>query len=119
MSSLPGLTLESYVQWAFDITVEGDDDPNTSMRMAEMLGTVQWRRPVLTPEEFQPILALVEGKRASIEYWLEQFDEEYHGWRQYSSGVTWWDASVDTQIFTYLKDLAAKSSGASDTSASA
>ena len=87
MSSIPGRTLEDLVAWCYDIIVEGQDDPNTSLQIAEMLGTSAGRRPVLTEAEFAPLLARFESHRESAEYLLGEFDEDCQSWRDYGGSV--------------------------------
>lgn len=85
MSSIPGYTLEDYVAWQHDVVVEGEDDPNTSVRLAELVGNVPLR-PRLTQEQFAKILVPWEPSRERIERYLLDYEEEDHGsWRDYNS----------------------------------
>lgn len=88
MSSLPGLRLEDYLQWNYDLVVlDGFPDANTSVALAEALGTSPRTRPRLTPAEFAPLVALFEEHRELIEYRLRDFDEDEQSWRDYASSA--------------------------------
>lgn len=84
MSSLPGFTLESFVAWNYDIVVEGQNDPNTSLQIAEALGTATQRRPRLTQEQFAKVVAIFEPHRERVEDRLGYFDEDCQSWRDYA-----------------------------------
>lgn len=84
MSSIPGYTLELYVEWLHDLVIEKQTGPILSLRMAEMLTPHSARRKVLTEEQFAGVIAFYEPHRESIENWLSDFDEEKQGWRSYS-----------------------------------
>lgn len=105
MSSLPGLTLESYVMWCYDLTVEEHKDANFSLRVAEMMGNSSSPRPLLTQDEFKSIMSLVESKRDSVEDWLLDFDEENQSWRDYACNVEWWPDDVEKQIWDRIKEI--------------
>jgi len=83
MSSLPGLDLEDYLSWAYDV-VTAEVDGNTSLRYAEAFGTASRRRPVATPEQFKGLTSLFEHLRETIEYKLSDFDEDNQSWRDYA-----------------------------------
>lgn len=85
MSSLPGLTLEAYLAWFFDLVVEGQPEANVSLGLAEAVG-IETRRTVLTPAEFGRLVLEWEGDRERIESWLAAYDEESQSWRDYASG---------------------------------
>lgn len=84
MSSLPGLDLEDYLMWNYDLIVNGDGSANKSLQIAEALGTAVRRRKELTTEEFAPLIALFEPHRDEIEYRLSDFDDETQSWRDYA-----------------------------------
>lgn len=85
MSSCPGFTLEAYVAWQHDVVVpENDDDPNPSLRFAEVLGTIP-PRPRLTRVQFAAVIAPYEPYREQIEDKLLEYDEDENGsWRTYA-----------------------------------
>lgn len=83
MSSLPGLTLESYVAWNHDLIVNGDGTSNPSLEIAEAMG-VKTRRRSVTAEQFAPMIALYEPYREQVENRLVDFDED-KSWRDYAS----------------------------------
>lgn len=83
MSSLPGLTLESYVLWNYDLIVESQPDANFSLALAEALGNVS-RRPLINDELFKEILEPFELHREHVEELLRDFDEETQSWRDYA-----------------------------------
>ena len=59
MSSLPGLKLEDYIAWNYDLVVEDSPDPNWSLCAAEMLGTIRPRRR-MTQAEFAEVIEVFE-----------------------------------------------------------
>lgn len=64
MSSLPGLTLEAFVAWQWNLVVQDQPENNFSLGMAEYLG-VQTHRTTLTKEQFAQIIVLYEPYRLS------------------------------------------------------
>lgn len=104
MSSLPGLTLEAYAMWDFDLIVDGDTSANPSLEIAEAMG-VETRRRSMPKEDFQRIvIARLEDRREQIEYLLSEFDEQECGWRQYASGQYWMESSISEVILNDLKE---------------
>lgn len=103
MSSLPGYTLESYLMWQFNITVDEYADANPSLEIAEVLLNKQPVRKNLTKEQFQPVVDLFELFRDYVERQLENFDEGKQSWRDYAGYAftnipdTW-----DEDIFKYI-----------------
>lgn len=93
MSSLPGLTLESFVLWQYDIVVESQPDANFSLSLAEALGNAP-RRPVVTEELFKEILEPFEPHREHVENLLMTFDDDTQSWRDYAGAC-----------FDFLPDL--------------
>ena len=109
MSSIPGLTLESYVMWNHNLVVIGylrriyprrhkgkekeesikmatfsfGTSANTSLQIAEALG-VNTRRVNLSPAQFDTILSIYEPYRAIVETRLADFNEESQSWRTYA-----------------------------------
>lgn len=83
MSSRPGLDLEDYLAWLYDLVVVGQDDPNFSLGLAEALGNIE-PRPRLTQEQFKGLTDLMEDVRESVEDKLLDFDEENQSWRDYA-----------------------------------
>lgn len=83
MSSLPGLDLEDYLAWQYDLIVEGDGSANPSLEIAEALG-VATRRQRVSAEQFQRLVIASEHLRHDVEYRLGQFDEETQSWRDYA-----------------------------------
>lgn len=83
MSSLPGLTLESYVLWSYDLIVESQPDANFSLALAEALGKTT-RRLVVTEELFKEILEPFEVHREHVENLLLDFDDDTQSWRDYA-----------------------------------
>lgn len=87
MSSIPDYTLEAYVLWNHDLVVEGHDDANSSLRIAEALGMPPHRLRLTAPE-FKILMQLYEPIRDPVERYLNEFDEEEHGsWRDFSTVV--------------------------------
>lgn len=108
MSSCPGLTLEDFLAWQYDLVVEDQDEANISLGLAEALGTAVTRRQVLTQKEFAVIVQLFEEHREGIEDKLLDYDEEDHGsWRTYA--CYGFDAFVtdelNEQVQSYLNQL--------------
>ena len=83
MSSLPGYELEDFVLWLLDIKVVGKKDANTSLGLADMLGSPSGR-PTLTEEQFKEVMELFEPYRDIVEDRLEDFDEETQSWRSFA-----------------------------------
>ena len=83
MSSLPGLNLEDYVAWNYDLVVEDAPEANWSLGAAEMLGTVSKRRR-MTKAEFAKVLEHFEPYREQVENWLMDFEEDRQSWRDYA-----------------------------------
>lgn len=108
MSSRPGYTLESYVEWDLNLIVEGHDETNISLGLAETLGTIE-RRPHLAPDEFAPVLALFEPYRERVEYLLGEFDDESQSWRAYSAVFDF----IPNSVFDEARAILAKQSGQS------
>lgn len=84
MSSLPGLDLESFVAWNHNVSVEGRSEANVSIGMAERIGMAANRRPVLTADKFDEMLAFYEPFRGRVENQLTRFDEGSQSWRDYA-----------------------------------
>ena len=84
MSSLPGLTLEKFLSWQYDVIVDNDATANASLHIAEVLGNIP-RRLSITKEEFEPILSLFEPYREYVEDKLFNFDKDNQSWRMYAS----------------------------------
>lgn len=83
MSSLPGLTLEAFVIWNYDINVEDQPEANFSIGLAEAMGKIPCR-PCYRPEEFKKLIEIFEPYRDDTERTLEDFDEETQSWRDYA-----------------------------------
>lgn len=98
MSSLPGLDLESFLLWEFDLVLDSptQEDANVSASMAEALGKVA-RRPIVSPEDFQRVLAHFEPHRDTVEDGLSDFDEDTQSWRDYAPGVA---SRVPDEVWT-------------------
>lgn len=103
MSSLPGVTLEDYVAWQYDLKVCGHREANLNRAFAEAIGACA-ERPWTTESKFKQIVAVVEGHRESIEDWLLDFDEEKHSWRGYAGGVEWFSKEEEEKIMSIIKD---------------
>lgn len=84
MSSLPGLKLEDYLAWEYDLTVTGQEEANISLGIAEALGTVKKARPTVSQEKFKELVNLHEHLREKIEDLLADFDEDTQSWRDYA-----------------------------------
>lgn len=85
MSSLPGLTLEAYVAWNYDLVVVDDaSEVNPSLGIAEVLGNAPRRRRV-TKAELAEIVSHFEPYREPVENWLMDFDDESQSWRDYAA----------------------------------
>lgn len=83
MSSLPGLKLEDYLSWQWDLIVDGDGHANKSLQMVEALGRPT-RRLRITQEQFLEILTLYEPWRKYLEDKLSDFDDDTMSWRDYA-----------------------------------
>lgn len=83
MSSLPGLTLEYYLMWLFDLIVDGDGSANAFLQIAEAIG-VSTRRTRISGLDFAPIVRIYEPMRECIENTLAKFDEDSMSWRDYA-----------------------------------
>ena len=109
MSSIPGLTLESYVMWNHNLVVIGylrwtyprrykgkkkeesikmatfsfGTSANASLQIAEALG-INTYRVSLSQAQFDTILAIYEPYRAIVEARLTDFNEETQSWRTYA-----------------------------------
>lgn len=83
MSSLPGFSLESFLLWNFDLVVDGQDEANVSLGLAEAIGNIK-PRPRMSPEKFAALVAIYEPHRERVEYLLSDFDEETQSWRTYA-----------------------------------
>lgn len=83
MSTLPGLTLERFLMWNYDLIVDGDGRANPSLQIAETL-RVTTGRVNLTREEFAPIVSLFEPFRERVEETLQEFDDDNQSWRDYA-----------------------------------
>ena len=77
MSSIPGYTLESWLEWNYYV------DRNAP--------------------KFTALLALFEAKREWVEDKLADFDEENQSWRAYNSAVFNFDEEFETEVDTLLK----------------
>lgn len=83
MSSCPGYTLEAFLCWQYNIIVEGRDDANFSLGLAEHIGNIP-PRLILTETQFQSIINLFEQYREQVEDRLSDFDEDELSWRSYA-----------------------------------
>lgn len=84
MSSLPGLTLEAFLMWNFNLIVDGDGSANPSLQIAEAMGTAARARRQISKDEFAPVVALFEPYRIDVENNLADFDDEIQSWRDYA-----------------------------------
>jgi hypothetical protein len=88
MSSLPGFYLEDYLAWRYNLRVEDSAEANASLGIAEALGLVlHGHRPLLSSEQFEPLVALFEPLRDQIERLLLDFDGETMSWRTYGGSA--------------------------------
>jgi len=106
MSSRPGLDLEDFLMWNYDLVVEGLEDANSAVQMTEVLGHPS-RRVRLTAKEFAPILQAAEDHRDDVERRLLDYDEDEQSWRSYAGSVDWLPKEVEDEIDKLLKELAA------------
>lgn len=83
MSSRPGLDLQDYVAWMFDVVVQDQADPNFSLAAAELLGTAVCRRRI-AQSDFKKVIRLFEPWRVQIEDKLLDFNEDTQSWRDYA-----------------------------------
>jgi len=83
MSSLPGLNLEDYIAWNYDLVVADSPEANWSLGAAEMLGSIPPRKR-MTKAEFTKVVEAFEPYREQVEDWLMDFDEENQSWRDYA-----------------------------------
>jgi hypothetical protein len=89
--------------WAYDLRVVDKPDANTSLMMAEALGTSTHRKTI-TEDQFKPLVILYESYREYVEYRLDDFDEDTQSWRSYASSIEF-PLSVDYAALTYVKSL--------------
>lgn len=105
MSSLPGLTLEAYLMWNYDLIVDGNTSANSSLHMAETLGT-STKRIRIPQAKFDFLVALLEPHRGVIEEMLVDFNEAQQSWRMYAPSVSVLvDESVWTIATNYVQSL--------------
>ena len=107
MSSCPGYSLEEYLSWCYDIVVEDLGETNTSLGIAEALGTATHRRPRMTAQQFAPIVTMFEPYRDEVERLLLNYEEEENGsWRDYAGLVfDFIPDEMDTKVSAYLATL--------------
>lgn len=86
MSSIPGYNLEAFLIWLLDIRVIGEAEANFSVGVAGMFSGED-SRPILTLDQFSPIVALYEPYREMVEDRLLDFDEDTQSWRSYAEHV--------------------------------
>jgi hypothetical protein len=84
MSSLPGYTLEDFIKWDLNIIVENQSDANFSIKFAECLGLIDFKRPILTELQFKQIISIFEKYRKNVEQKLDDYDEDEQSWRSYA-----------------------------------
>lgn len=107
MSSLPGLDLEDFLSWQYNLVVLDAPESNVSLGLAECLGLSNNHRPILTKAEFAPIVALFEPHRAEVEDRLMDFDEDNMSWRDYAGySFDFLGADLDEAVFALLAALA-------------
>lgn len=112
MSSLPGLSLEAFLCWQYDITVVGHEEANISLGMAEILGNIP-RRPLLTEEQFKTIINLFEPYREQVEDRLLDFEEDEMSWRSYACyAFDFIPEELDPQVMAILAKLKEESATA-------
>jgi len=80
MSSKPVETLEEFLAWYFDIVVEGMNDVNPSLALAEALDRYRPKRKRVTKDQFRPLVFLFEELRDRVELSIEQFSENPMSW---------------------------------------
>lgn len=107
MSSCPGYTMEDFLSWCYNLTVEDQDETNVSVGIAEMLGNIP-QRPHLSKENFAPIVAKFEEHREQIERYLNDYSEEENGsWRDYAGAVFGFISDeLDQWVTDYVKMIA-------------
>lgn len=115
MSSCPGLTLELYLAWHYNLTVEELGEANISLALAEFIGTAPYARRTLTKDEFSKLVELYEPSRVTVEDMLMDYDEEHDGsWRTYGTYVLdrFYTAEesklLERQVDNYLATLGKK-----------
>ena len=105
MSSLPGFKMEDYLAWCFNIGAQNNPEANASLGIAEMLGIAPHNvRPVLTQEQFKPLVDMFEPFREQIENRLSDFDDDAMSWRSYACSA--FDFITDAHDKTARKYLA-------------
>lgn len=104
MSSCPGYTMEDFLSWCYNLTVEDQEETNVSIGIAEMLGNIP-QRPHLSKENFAPIVAKFEEHREQIERYLNDYSEEENGsWRDYAGAVFGFISDeLDQWVTDYVK----------------
>lgn len=86
MSRLPGLRLEDFLAWNYDVVVLDEADPNWSLMAAEALGTIK-PRDRMRRDEFGLLVAVFEPYREDVERRLATFDGEAMSWRDYAGAA--------------------------------
>lgn len=105
MSSCPGLLLENYLMWNYNLIVAGDTSGNASLEIAEAIGTAK-PRPELTHELFAHVVRLYEPWREMIEGKLEDFDEETQSWRDYAGAAFQYiPEAIEEQALDYIRQM--------------
>lgn len=105
MSSCPGYRMEDYLMWAYDLTVEDQPDANTSLQIAESVGSASKKRRHLNRAEFNMLVFGFERFRDRIEEQLENYDAET-SWRQYaSSAFTFVHGNDEDQVDMWVNTM--------------
>lgn len=106
MSSLPGLDLEAFLSWQYNLVVFDTPEANPSLGMAERLGLSTNHRPILSKADFALIVALFEPYRDQVEARLMDFDEDSMSWRDYAGySFDFLSADLDEAVFALLTTL--------------
>lgn len=86
MSSCPGLTLEAFIAWEWNLLVEGYESSNMSLFLVETIFGTESRKK-LSLLQFEQIVDLYEPYREEVEYRLEDFDKDWQSWRDYAGNI--------------------------------
>jgi hypothetical protein len=83
MSSCPGLTLEDFLLWNYNLTAEFAPEANFSTGIAQALGNIRPRH-CLTQNQLRTLTEGFEHLRKEVENALLVFDDEGQSWRTYA-----------------------------------
>lgn len=106
MSSKPGNTLEDYLAWQLNVSVEHQGQAPVSLGISTTCSHVSPRRR-MSWQQFQYIVVSCEPVRPVIEDLLADYDEGTHGpWHEYAlTFEDHYDERVEGWLRTHLKAI--------------